>query len=534
MRFFYFLIPLLGLVTVGIFVYGLVGQPGQSFNLSQLIQKPEPSADEPLTLLFTGDLMLTRGVGVSIWNNGGGNPRYPFLKIADTLRGADLAIGNLEGPISSRGTKVGSIYSFRHPTERLDGLTFAGFDALSLANNHIWDYGREALEDTLDLLRNSGVAPVGAGRNFEEANAPYVAEVKGTRIAFFSYTNLYPPSLWATADAAGVSTPVVERVEQSIAAIRDSVDLVVVLWHWGDEYQPRSHPREQAIARALLDAGADLIVGHHPHVVQEIEFYKGKFIAYSLGNFVFDQGFSEETMRGFMLRVVVRDKKIVAAVPFPIQLSDTFQPSLGWRRFPFLKNLPFEKLEPAVALVEGFSAYEGILGDTPGDVHRGIDYARMAGDKFLPFDIFSMHDGTAMQGESKTWGNFVIVRYEQSPTLRYYTIYAHLTDIPERFPDLRTVRAGEWRGVPVAAGEFLGRAGVSGNTNGITQLHLELQEEDLATPSNGTGRWLKLDPYGIYGQAGAYPQTGEMLAGLKHYWTSDGPAYRPGRPPLAR
>ncbi len=326
MRFLKALVLFLAIVALGIFVYGTLKFPERSFIVVRRVSPPP--IEEPVTLLFVGDMMLTRGVGVSIWKNGGGDPRYPFLLVASTTVGVDLVVGNLEGPISARGVNVGSIYSFRHPPERVEGLAFAGFDVVSLANNHIWDYGRAALEDTLLTLRDAGIAPVGAGRNFDEANAPYIADIKGTRIAFLSYTNLYPESLWATENRPGISNPDLQNLKSKILNLKSEVDILVILFHWGDEYQPKSHPREQALAHELIDAGADLIVGHHPHVVQEIENYGGKYIAYSLGNFVFDQNFSEETMRGLILKVKVKNKKIESVEPIAIQISPDFQPAI--------------------------------------------------------------------------------------------------------------------------------------------------------------------------------------------------------------
>jgi gamma-polyglutamate biosynthesis protein CapA len=199
---------------------------------------------------------------------------------------------------------------------------------LSTVNNHSLDYGRVALGDTIDLLKQAGIASVGTGRAKEEANAPYFTEVQGVRLAFLAYTNLYPKSLEATETSAGISSFNLERAVQEITELKKNTDVVMVSFHWGEEYQTESHPRERAIAHALIDAGADLIIGHHPHVVQEVEQYKNGFIAYSLGNFVFDQEFSKATMEGLMIEAVVKDKKIVELNKLPIKISPTFQPYL--------------------------------------------------------------------------------------------------------------------------------------------------------------------------------------------------------------
>ncbi|MFA6364911.1 MAG: CapA family protein [Candidatus Paceibacterota bacterium] len=276
------------------------------------------------TLLFTGDVMLSRSVGKKI--NEMNDVTFPFLLIASTTRAADMLIGNLEGPISLRGRNQGSIYSFRANPQTIQGLTFAGFRVMSLANNHIWDWGRDALSDSVSLLRESGILTVGAGRNEEEANAPLVVEVKKNRIGLLSYTNLYPKSLNAEGNTPGISAFNEERVREAIKNLKQSADIAVVLIHWGDEYKTKSNNEQQRLAHAFIDAGADLVVGTHPHVSEEVEQYHNGWIAYSLGNFVFDQTFSEETRRGTMFAATVKDAKLVNVVSIPIRINDNFQP----------------------------------------------------------------------------------------------------------------------------------------------------------------------------------------------------------------
>jgi poly-gamma-glutamate synthesis protein (capsule biosynthesis protein) len=283
---------------------------------------PAEVSEKPITLLFAGDIMLSRSVARQMENYG--DFRYPFLKIAGLTRSADLAFANLEGPISARGYDQGSIYSFRARPEAVEGLKFAGFDVLSLANNHIWDWGSEALLDTIDILKQNGIEPVGAGENYLKANSPAIKDIRGTKIAFFAFTNLYPESLEAGADYSGISSFNIEKIKEEISRLKEfgEADIIVVSLHWGNEYEPEASQYQRDIAESLFESGADLIIGHHPHVIQEIE---GK-IAYSLGNFVFDQSFSEETMEGMILKVVIRDKKISETVPLKIKMNDTFQP----------------------------------------------------------------------------------------------------------------------------------------------------------------------------------------------------------------
>lgn len=278
------------------------------------------------SLLFVGDIMLARNVGRKTEESG--DYRYPFLESVNILREADLTFGNLEGPISARGTDQGSQYSFRADPKVIEGLTFAGFDVLSIANNHIWDWGRDALSDTVILLQENGIEVVGAGRNYEEANRPVIKKIGTSSLVFLAYTDLYPNSLDATEQTPGISSFSMGSVQDLINQLRDGVDIIVISLHWGEEYADEPSPAQRTLARSFIDAGADLVVGHHPHVVQEMEAYKNGWIAYSLGNFVFDQNFSAETMEGLAVRVNIRGGNIVGVEQLPVRISDSFQPAV--------------------------------------------------------------------------------------------------------------------------------------------------------------------------------------------------------------
>ena len=161
--------------------------------LSEIDRLPTASIAEAsprqqqIRIILVGDVMLNRGVEHMVEKEGSGNFKFPFWKIADYLNKADLVFGNLESPISDKGEKVGSIYSFRAEPEAIDGLTYAGFDVLSLANNHAFDYGWEALKDTLERLNEAGINSVGI-------DSPVIKEIKNTKIAFLAYTNSGLPS----------------------------------------------------------------------------------------------------------------------------------------------------------------------------------------------------------------------------------------------------------------------------------------------------------------------------------------------------
>ncbi len=283
------------------------------------------ASPKQITLIFVGDIMLNRGVKYMIEKYGNGDYKFPFLKIANELKGikgAKLLFGNLEGPISDKGVKVGSIYSFRMNPKVIDGLKFVGFDILSVANNHIFDYGREAMEDTFLRLKEAGIDYVGGGFNEKEAYSPKIKEIEGIKIAFIAYTNLGTP-YWSAKDSrSGITWLEKDRMEKEMKGAKNQADLVIVSIHHGEEYFSKPTQFQISISKAAIDSGADLVIGHHPHVIQKIEKYKDGWIVYSLGNFVFDQGFSEKTMKGLLFKVIIENSKIKEVIPIEVKISE--------------------------------------------------------------------------------------------------------------------------------------------------------------------------------------------------------------------
>ncbi len=282
------------------------------------VARAEPIVVEPqeIKMLFVGDIMLSRNIGKIAAKKK--DYRYHFLKIASTTEAADLAFANLENPVSTRGILSGSIYSFRADPKTLEGLKYAGFDVVSIANNHIWDYGKQAFKDTLTNLAESGITAIGGGENYEDAHTPKVVTVGQTRVAFLAYTNL-------------ISSPAISRfnddiLRTDIAKAKKLADVVIVSFHWGDEYHTKYNKEQERVGKLVIDAGANLVVGHHPHVVQEVEEYKGGYILYSLGNFIFDQNFSEDTGRGLLVEVTLLGNKITSVAKKQVAFSGNYQP----------------------------------------------------------------------------------------------------------------------------------------------------------------------------------------------------------------
>lgn len=294
--------------------------------LKRISARTKPEGKE-IKIIFAGDIMLSRGIGAQMAKND--DWKYPFLNIADFLKSTDMTFANLEGPISSRGVNVGSIYSFRADPKSVEGLVYSGIDVVSFANNHVWDYGREAFEDTLLILDENGINHIGAGDTYGTAHTPVVKEINGTKIAFLGYTNLLPPFLGKMDASPAVAFPDKEQMAKDIQTAKSLADIVVVSFHWGDEYKTHHNQLQEDLGHAAIDAGADFVVGHHPHVAEDVEMYNGKYIAYSLGNFVFDQNFSEDTSWGLLLILAIKDKKIIDLKQQKVVFNSTFQPSLG-------------------------------------------------------------------------------------------------------------------------------------------------------------------------------------------------------------
>lgn len=254
---------------------------------------------EPVNLIFAGDIMLDDGPGRLIGQ--GGDPLAPF---SATLQAADYRIGNLECPVADSGAPLDNkIYNFRAKPGVLPVLQ-GRFDAVALANNHSGDYGHAAFVDTMHHLASAGITYFGGGRNLAEAHKPLWIERKGLKIAVLAYNEFKPRSFEAGADWPGVAWSEDDQVIADIRAAKAAgADLVIPFMHWGWEKETQPSERQKMLARKMIDEGAALVVGGHPHVTQGAETYQGKPIIYSLGNFVFDGFDYPAGQRGWLLRL---------------------------------------------------------------------------------------------------------------------------------------------------------------------------------------------------------------------------------------
>jgi poly-gamma-glutamate synthesis protein (capsule biosynthesis protein) len=212
---------------------------------------------------------------------------YPFASVRPALADADLTIANMEGTFTDRGSQADKFYTFRTPPKHARGLADAGIDLVSLGNNHAMDFGADGLADTLAALDAAGVKHAGAGMNEQAARAPVLLQVNGLKLAFLSY-NAVLEATFARGSSAGVAYADPASVRADVARAKQQADLVIVAFHGGVEYTDAPTAEQRSLARTAVDAGAALVLGAHPHVLQGWERYNGGFIVYSLGNFVFD------------------------------------------------------------------------------------------------------------------------------------------------------------------------------------------------------------------------------------------------------
>jgi poly-gamma-glutamate synthesis protein (capsule biosynthesis protein) len=261
---------------------------------------PAQAAGANWSLTAVGDIMLDRNVWAKIKANG---KSFPFAKITNQLKGADVVFGNLEGPFtsSSKHAVSGGALLFNFDPSMAPVLKKVGFTVFSLANNHTLNQGLAGLNSTRTTLAKAGLQYFGDPRNL--TNFHLTKTLGGQKVTFLGYHGL----------SGGF-----DKVLLDVRRAHAKGEKVIVVPHWGAEYKLNIQPALQRQGKQLIDAGADLVLGGHPHVVEPFEIYKGKFIAYSLGNFVFDQYFSADTQQGLMLKIAVATNKLTINI-IPLQ-----------------------------------------------------------------------------------------------------------------------------------------------------------------------------------------------------------------------
>ncbi len=299
---------------------------------------PGIPAGKVATVTVVGDIMLGRRVGAAMANSG--DFAGPLRPTAERLASADLTIANFEATLSRDGSPTQGGDSFAADPRVVAGLQLAGIDVLSLANNHVGDWGSRALVQTIAEVRAMGIQPVGAGSDLAEARSPAIVDVGGVRIGVLATDSI------GESPAAGEARPgtnrlnmpprtgpldndALARVLADIQALRPQVDLLLVITHWGTQYTHNAEPIQRAVGRQMVEAGADLVVGGHPHWVQGVEVVdpdQGRMIVHSLGNFIFDMDFMQRTQEGVFLEAVTWDGALKSVEFVPYVIGGDFAP----------------------------------------------------------------------------------------------------------------------------------------------------------------------------------------------------------------
>ena len=292
-------------------------------------------AAKEVSLVFAGDTVLDDTAGKIIEQGGD-----PFSDFADYFAGADIRITNLECVVSTSGQANDKMYTFQaHP--RVIPVLQKHFDAVTLANNHSGDFGPDAFAQMLSLLKEAGLAQVGGGMNLKQAHTPLVFTRNGWRIAVLSYNEFHPRSFEAGFDIPGVAWSEDQQVVEDIQTARriHHADLVIPVMHWGWENERTANPRQRQLAKLMIDAGADAVIGGHPHVTQDVTVYKGRPIIYSVGNFVMKETDNAFQRQAWVLKMYLDKRGVTRFETLPVKIDmegipsiDRTAPSPCWQR----------------------------------------------------------------------------------------------------------------------------------------------------------------------------------------------------------
>lgn len=294
-------------------------EAGKASSLMEFARGVDAYNKKTVTVTYAGDVNFGDGVTPYLTSNG---VDYPWVDAGSYFESMDVGFVNLECCLSTTGSPVpGKEFCFRGPPDSAAGLDRAGVDVVSLANNHSKDYGAAAFLETFTNLKANGVIWCGAGNNNTEAFSPAVVDIRGQKVAFLAFTSIVPsgwPSGAATPGCATSWDP--DQVSDVIKEASSECDYVVASFHWGVELDTSPNGNEQELAHLAVDSGADLVIGHHPHVVQGFELYKDKLIAYSLGNFIFSPP-REISARTLLVVAVLQSDGLVQAKLVPMAIS---------------------------------------------------------------------------------------------------------------------------------------------------------------------------------------------------------------------
>lgn len=277
--------------------------------------------------IAAGDMNLAHWITPILDEQGA---EYPYKYISHYLQTADLVFSNLEAPFCKNGEQVRKNFVFKVPPKFVNALKAGNINLVSIANNHILDYGMSCLESTIAVLKQEKINFAGAGINIKDAHKPAVFEINKIKFAFFAYSMTLPKYFYATDTTGGTAYPKRKLLKEKIEYYRDKVDYIIVSFHWGQELTEYPKEYQRNFAHWAIDYGADLILGHHPHVLQGIEKYKNKLIIYSLANFVF-ASYSNKATKSIFLDLIFTKDEIKEIKILPINVNNyevRFQPKI--------------------------------------------------------------------------------------------------------------------------------------------------------------------------------------------------------------
>lgn len=291
--------------------------------------KVDKTISDNYDIAIVGDIMLGRNLS-SFWEKYGID--YPFELVKDELKSCSIVFGNLECPLvykdkinglKKNGKKKIHLYA---EDDAAQSLQNAGFNIISLANNHTLDYGQDGIKQTMELLTKHNIKYAGIWKgDLSKPNQPVIMEVNGTKIGFLCYSDVSHKSFAAGVKKFGTIPATMKVIKQDVKVARKKVDILIVYLHWGKEFEKvKKYQIRQA--RSLIDQGVDMVIGSHTHLFQDIELYNDKYIFYGLGNFVFDMK-KEETKYSAILKVKINNKKIEKIKLIPVYLNE-FRPEI--------------------------------------------------------------------------------------------------------------------------------------------------------------------------------------------------------------
>jgi len=304
---------------------------------------------QEISIVASGDILLGGSAAATLKRHGFD---YAFDATREALASADLALGNLEAPLTDSQDEFGDKrFRFKVPPRAAGALKNAGFDVLTLANNHMGDFGHQGVIDTVDALRAAGLKSTGAGANITQAREPAIVEIDGLKIALLAYSNTFPKEFYATKSRPGTAPGYPSFFVSDIKKARKRADVVIVSFHWGGEALTAPKDYQQTLGRQAIEAGAQVVIGHHPHVLQGVEFYRDGVIYYSLGNFAFGS-YSKTAKSSALARITLHDATLYKAEILPL---DVYNIEVGFQPRPLTQ-------EPAYTFIQDFSSLCSPLG----------------------------------------------------------------------------------------------------------------------------------------------------------------------------